>query len=72
MIVTAPDTSLAVGGSERRARAGTPSHCPYCALQCGQWIDGSGGVDAREFPTNRGGLCQKAGRRANSSPTPNG
>lgn len=36
-----------------------PSHCPYCALQCGQWIDGDGGVDAREFPTNRGGLCQK-------------
>jgi len=35
------------------------THCPYCALQCGQWVDGDGRVDAREFPTNRGGLCQK-------------
>jgi assimilatory nitrate reductase catalytic subunit len=35
------------------------THCPYCALQCGQWVDGAGRVDAREFPTNRGGLCQK-------------
>ena len=35
------------------------THCPYCALQCGQWVDGEGTVDAREFPTNRGGLCQK-------------
>jgi assimilatory nitrate reductase catalytic subunit len=35
------------------------THCPYCALQCGQWVDRSGAVDAREFPTNRGGLCQK-------------
>ncbi len=35
------------------------THCPYCALQCGQWVDGAGGVDGREFPTNRGGLCQK-------------
>ncbi len=39
------------------ARAAT--HCPYCALQCGQWVDRSGRVDAREFPANRGGLCQK-------------
>jgi assimilatory nitrate reductase catalytic subunit len=38
---------------------GTPSHCPYCALQCGQWIGRSGAVEGREFPTNRGGLCQK-------------
>ncbi len=35
------------------------THCPYCALQCGQWVDGRGDVDGREFPTNRGGLCQK-------------
>jgi assimilatory nitrate reductase catalytic subunit len=35
------------------------THCPYCALQCGQWVDGAGRVDARQFPTNRGGLCQK-------------
>ena len=30
------------------------THCPYCALQCGQWVDGAGAVDARG-----GGLCQK-------------
>ncbi|OZM83685.1 molybdopterin oxidoreductase family protein [Pseudonocardia sp. MH-G8] len=35
------------------------THCPYCALQCGQWVDRTGAVDGREFPTNRGGLCQK-------------
>jgi assimilatory nitrate reductase catalytic subunit len=40
-------------------RRATPTHCPYCALQCGQWVDGAGGVDARQFPTNQGGLCQK-------------
>jgi assimilatory nitrate reductase catalytic subunit len=35
------------------------THCPYCALQCGQWVGTGGDVDGREFPTNRGGLCQK-------------
>lgn len=39
------------------------THCPYCSLQCGMhlhaatpdaWI-----VGERDFPTNRGGLCQK-------------
>ncbi|WP_343961655.1 molybdopterin oxidoreductase family protein, partial [Pseudonocardia alaniniphila] len=39
--------------------SGVATHCPYCALQCGQWVDSAGDVDAREFPTNRGGLCQK-------------
>ena len=43
-----------VGGS-----TGVATHCPYCALQCGQWVGPTGDVDAREFPTNRGGLCQK-------------
>jgi assimilatory nitrate reductase catalytic subunit len=34
------------------------THCPYCALQCGMSVTGT--VTApREFPTNRGGLCQK-------------
>src|SRR5580765_1172580 len=37
----------------------TATHCPYCALQCAQWVDPAGAVEAREFPTNRGGLCQK-------------
>ena len=41
----------------------TATHCPYCALQCGMTLapDGAGRtqVQARDFPTNRGGLCQK-------------
>ena len=39
------------------------THCPYCALQCGMTLRaGPAGrveVAARDFPTNRGGLCQK-------------
>jgi assimilatory nitrate reductase catalytic subunit len=34
------------------------THCPYCALQCGMRLDGAR-VGPREFPVNRGGLCQK-------------
>ncbi|MGW5054216.1 molybdopterin oxidoreductase family protein [Actinokineospora sp. NPDC004072] len=34
------------------------THCPYCALQCGMRLAGAR-VEPREFPTNRGGLCQK-------------
>ena len=42
----------------------TPTHCPYCALQCGMNLakeaDGQLSVQARpDFPTNKGGLCQK-------------
>ncbi len=42
----------------------TATHCPYCALQCAMTITaptGSGppAVGPRDFPTNRGGLCQK-------------
>ena len=42
----------------------TPTHCPYCALQCGMNLaEEAGGqlfVQARpDFPTNKGGLCQK-------------
>src|SRR5262245_6527235 len=43
--------------------AGTETHCPYCALQCGMTLDPSGDngvvVRANDFPTNRGGLCVK-------------
>ncbi len=39
------------------------THCPYCALQCGMNLrpDGedSWTVAQRNFPVNRGGLCQK-------------
>ncbi len=41
---------------------GTATHCPYCALQCGMNVvqtDVGWGVTARDFPTNRGGLCRK-------------
>ncbi|MGW6449935.1 molybdopterin oxidoreductase family protein [Lentzea sp. NPDC055074] len=35
------------------------THCPYCALQCGMTVGPDSEVRPREFPTNRGGLCQK-------------
>ena len=42
---------------------GTDTHCPYCAMQCGMTLidgpDGRFSVAARDFPTNRGGLCRK-------------
>jgi assimilatory nitrate reductase catalytic subunit len=44
----------------RRVIAST--HCPYCALQCGMTVHDDGTeitVTPRDFPTNRGGLCQK-------------
>ncbi|MBM6404978.1 molybdopterin-dependent oxidoreductase [Phycicoccus sp. CSK15P-2] len=42
----------------------TATHCPYCALQCAQQLVRAEGpvpveVQARDFPTNRGGMCQK-------------
>ena len=40
----------------------TPTHCPYCAMQCGmnlRHLDGKWHVEARDFPTNRGGMCRK-------------
>ncbi|MFF1657826.1 molybdopterin oxidoreductase family protein [Streptomyces sp. NPDC058255] len=46
----------------------TPTHCPYCALQCGMNLTPvpGGGVEVSErvdFPVNRGALCGK-GRTA--------
>ncbi|MFJ3302141.1 molybdopterin oxidoreductase family protein [Streptomyces sp. NPDC086549] len=48
--------------------ASTPTHCPYCALQCGMALSPlpGGGVEVSEradFPVNRGALCGK-GRTA--------
>ncbi|MEU0059720.1 molybdopterin oxidoreductase family protein [Streptomyces sp. NPDC006334] len=48
--------------------ASTPTHCPYCALQCGMALSPlpTGGVEVTErpgFPVNRGALCGK-GRTA--------
>ncbi|MCP9947536.1 molybdopterin-dependent oxidoreductase [Actinomadura madurae] len=44
---------------------GTPTHCPYCALQCGMTLrdgkdrDGPRVAPRDDVPANRGGLCQK-------------
>jgi assimilatory nitrate reductase catalytic subunit len=39
------------------------THCPYCSLQCGMYLESDTNavwkVTERNFPTNRGGLCQK-------------
>lgn len=47
--------------------ATTPTHCPYCALQCGMNLrpagDGVEVVERADFPVNRGALCGK-GRTA--------
>ncbi|MFI2199891.1 molybdopterin oxidoreductase family protein [Streptomyces sp. NPDC020192] len=48
--------------------ASTPTHCPYCALQCGMNLTplAEGGVEVSErvdFPVNQGALCGK-GRTA--------
>ncbi|MFD5098869.1 molybdopterin oxidoreductase family protein [Streptomyces albidochromogenes] len=56
------------------APASTPTHCPYCALQCGMSLrtvpggEAAGGdvvevVERTDFPVNRGALCGK-GRTA--------
>jgi len=43
----------------------TATHCPYCALQCATTLVPTPRtelpvrVEGRDFPTNRGGLCQK-------------
>lgn len=59
-------TTAAPGRSEAPGAAPARTHCPYCALQCGMSLaprdDASAlpvEVSPRDFPTNRGGLCQK-------------
>ena len=57
----------------RTPALGTPTHCPYCALQCAMTVVPSGGRPAvipRDFPTNRGGLCQKGWTSAELLDTP--
>lgn len=50
------------------------SHCPYCALQCGIRMgateSGRITLEPRDFPTNRGGLCQKGWTAAELLATP--
>jgi len=51
----------------------THTHCPYCALQCGMTLTPSAegvNVAPRDFPTNRGGLCQKGWTSADLLATP--
>ncbi|MGR6322136.1 molybdopterin oxidoreductase family protein [Micromonospora soli] len=51
---------MATGPEAHPREAAT--HCPYCALQCGMVLretDRRVEVLPRQFPTNRGGLCQK-------------
>jgi assimilatory nitrate reductase catalytic subunit len=48
--------------------ASAATHCPYCSLQCGMYLlddEGRLAVAPRDFPTNRGGLCQKGWTAAN-------
>jgi len=54
--------------------AATPTHCPYCALQCGMHLVSLVSsernatcvsvAERKDWPTNRGGLCQKGWRSA--------
>src|SRR4051812_42186129 len=38
----------------------TPTHCPYCALQCGMDVDATSVTARKDIPANSGGaLCQK-------------
>ncbi|WP_456846960.1 molybdopterin oxidoreductase family protein [Cellulomonas sp. P5_C6] len=45
------------------AAVSADTHCPYCALQCAQTLhasaDGAVTAAGRDFPTNKGGMCQK-------------
>jgi assimilatory nitrate reductase catalytic subunit len=66
-------STIAAPASSPEDGAGVATHCPYCALQCATTLTpppaaaaGARGrrrlpveVAGRDFPTNRGGLCQK-------------
>jgi assimilatory nitrate reductase catalytic subunit len=62
-------------GLTAEGSVGTRTHCPYCGLQCAMTITGSGAGDAeiapRQFPTNKGGLCQKGWTAAEVLRNPN-
>lgn len=65
----APGISEVPGAAPAAAARAADTHCPYCALQCGMRLSPSDDrgpsallpvtVAPRDFPTNRGGLCQK-------------
>ena len=41
----------------------TPTHCPYCSMQCGMYVSGTDGAfeiaGNEQFPVNKGRLCVK-------------
>ncbi|HXE62266.1 MAG TPA: molybdopterin oxidoreductase family protein, partial [Bryobacteraceae bacterium] len=59
MPLLSPETHVTVAASTRACA----THCPYCSLQCGMHLESDENavwkVTERNFPTNRGGLCQK-------------
>lgn len=70
--MTAEALSLDAGVA---APVGTKTHCPYCGLQCAMSISGGTAAAAeiapRQFPTNKGGLCQKGWTAAEVLRNPN-
>ena len=60
-----PHVSVLPEDAEDHAEIRTcATHCPYCSLQCGMNLHSTAKSDiwdvaGRDFPTNRGGLCQK-------------
>jgi assimilatory nitrate reductase catalytic subunit len=58
-----PMTSLPAPEPVKASPAGTATHCPYCALQCGMAVAVGGTevtiVPREDIPANAGGLCQK-------------
>ena len=55
-------SSIQTGAQTGATVVTSETHCPYCALQCGMTLaarDEQVSVQSRDFPTNRGGLCQK-------------
>src|ERR1035438_10621149 len=55
-------SSIQTGAHTGATVVTSETHCPYCALQCGMTLaarDEQVSVQSRDFPTNRGGLCQK-------------
>ena len=57
-------TEITLDSPHTGSRAGTRTHCPYCAFQCGMVIDGARADDASitgddAFPVNKGALCIK-------------
>jgi assimilatory nitrate reductase catalytic subunit len=61
MLVMAVDPDRPASGL-RALGEFTETHCPYCSLQCAMGLartETGLQVVARDFPTNRGGLCRK-------------